>query len=76
MLPKNRLGRQMLASCKVYAGPTHPHAAQKPQPLARLPKRRVAPYVAGAPRVPKPSSRPPVAARQAVARVASVPAPA
>ena len=30
MLPKNRLGRQMLTKLKVYAGPTHPHAAQKP----------------------------------------------
>jgi large subunit ribosomal protein L13 len=33
MLPKNRLGRQMLTKLKVYAGPTHPHAAQQPQPL-------------------------------------------
>ncbi len=33
MLPKNRLGRQMLKKLKVYAGPTHPHTAQKPQPL-------------------------------------------
>ncbi len=33
MLPKNRLGRQMLRKLKVYAGPTHPHAAQQPQPL-------------------------------------------
>ena len=33
MLPKNRLGRQMLTKLKVYAGPTHPHAAQRPQPL-------------------------------------------
>jgi large subunit ribosomal protein L13 len=33
MLPKNRLGRQMLRKLKVYAGPTHPHAAQRPQPL-------------------------------------------
>ncbi len=33
MLPKNRLGRQMLKKLKVYAGPTHPHAAQNPQPL-------------------------------------------
>jgi large subunit ribosomal protein L13 len=34
MLPKNRLGRQMLTKLKVYAGPTHPHAAQQPQPYA------------------------------------------
>lgn len=29
MLPKNRLGRQMLKKLKVYSGPEHPHAAQK-----------------------------------------------
>jgi len=34
MLPKGPLGRQMLKKLKVYAGPTHPHAAQKPEPLA------------------------------------------
>jgi large subunit ribosomal protein L13 len=34
MLPKNVLGRQMLTKLKVYATPDHPHAAQKPQPLA------------------------------------------
>jgi large subunit ribosomal protein L13 len=33
MLPKTRLGRQQLTKLKVYAGPTHPHAAQKPIPL-------------------------------------------
>lgn len=33
MLPKNRLGRQMLSKLKVYAGSDHPHAAQQPQPL-------------------------------------------
>jgi large subunit ribosomal protein L13 len=33
MLPKNRLGRQMLSKLKVYAGPTHPHAAQQPKVL-------------------------------------------
>ena len=30
MLPKNRLGRAMGKKLKVYAGPEHPHAAQKP----------------------------------------------
>lgn len=30
MLPKNRLGRAMAKKLKVYAGPTHPHAAQQP----------------------------------------------
>jgi large subunit ribosomal protein L13 len=33
MLPKTRLGRAQLSKLKVYAGPTHPHAAQQPQPL-------------------------------------------
>jgi large subunit ribosomal protein L13 len=31
MLPKNRLGRAMSRKLKVYSGPEHPHAAQKPQ---------------------------------------------
>jgi large subunit ribosomal protein L13 len=34
MLPKNSLGRQMLKKLKVYGGPEHPHAAQKPEPYA------------------------------------------
>jgi large subunit ribosomal protein L13 len=33
MLPKNSLGRQILTKLKVYAGPEHPHAAQKPIPF-------------------------------------------
>lgn len=33
MLPKNKLGRQMYKKLKVYAGPNHPHEAQKPEPL-------------------------------------------
>jgi large subunit ribosomal protein L13 len=33
MLPKNRLGRQMIKKLKVYSGPEHPHKAQKPEPL-------------------------------------------
>ena len=34
MLPKTRLGRQMITKLAVYAGPEHPHAAQKPEPMA------------------------------------------
>jgi len=34
MLPKNPLGRKMATKLKVYAGTAHPHAAQKPEPLA------------------------------------------
>ena len=33
MLPKNRLGRQVLKKLKVYSGPTHPHAAQQATPF-------------------------------------------
>ena len=32
MLPKTRLGRSMIKKLRVYAGPTHPHAARMPQP--------------------------------------------
>jgi large subunit ribosomal protein L13 len=32
MLPHNRLGADVLSRLKVYAGPTHPHQAQKPVP--------------------------------------------
>jgi len=31
MLPKNRLGRVMIKKLKVYRGPEHGHAAQKPE---------------------------------------------
>lgn len=34
MLPKNRLGRQMIKKLKVYATPGHPHEAQQPKPWA------------------------------------------
>lgn len=33
MLPHNRLGRKLIRKLKVYAGPSHPHAAQKPEAL-------------------------------------------
>ena len=34
MVPKNRLGRVLMTKLKVYRGEQHPHAAQKPEPLA------------------------------------------
>ncbi len=34
MLPKSKLGKQMYRKLQVYAGPKHPHDAQKPQALA------------------------------------------
>ena len=33
MLPKNRLAAHQLTKLKIYASPTHPHAAQKPEEL-------------------------------------------
>ncbi len=33
MLPRNTLGRQLYRKLKVYCGPEHPHAAQKPEEL-------------------------------------------
>jgi large subunit ribosomal protein L13 len=33
MLPKNSLGRRQLKKLKIYAGPEHPHQAQKPERL-------------------------------------------
>jgi large subunit ribosomal protein L13 len=34
MLPKSKLGRQMIGKLKVYRGDKHPHQAQKPEALA------------------------------------------
>ena len=34
MLPKNRLGDRIAKRLKVYAGPSHPHTAQTPEPLS------------------------------------------
>jgi large subunit ribosomal protein L13 len=33
MLPKNKLGRQLIKKLKVYAGESHPHQAQQPVPF-------------------------------------------
>ncbi len=33
MIPRNPLGRDVMAKLHVYKGPTHPHHAQKPEPL-------------------------------------------
>ena len=41
MLPKGRLGRQMIKKLKIHAGPTHPHSAQRPVPLVLDSARRV-----------------------------------
>jgi large subunit ribosomal protein L13 len=39
MLPKNRLGRQQIRKLRIYDGPTHPHAAQQPQPRVLASKK-------------------------------------
>jgi large subunit ribosomal protein L13 len=33
MLPKGPLGRKLFTNVKIYAGPNHPHGAQKPEKL-------------------------------------------
>ena len=33
MLPKSKMGRNILGKLKIYKGATHPHAAQQPKPL-------------------------------------------
>jgi len=68
MLPKNRLRRKMFAKLSVYDGADHPHAAQKPSPLAlgELPRWEGLPKHAEAPPAvppekadaPKPRTRP------------------
>lgn len=35
MLPRNRLGEQMVRKLFVYAGSDHPHAAQRPEPISK-----------------------------------------
>ena len=34
MVPHNKYGRKLMKKLKIYAGPDHPHSAQKPKPLA------------------------------------------
>lgn len=41
MLPKTKLGRNMLRRLKVYAGDEHPHVAQQPETVTVPPKGRV-----------------------------------
>ncbi len=43
MLPKGPLGQQMLRKLKIYAGPTHPHAAQMPEARPVAHARRLVP---------------------------------
>jgi large subunit ribosomal protein L13 len=36
MLPHNRMGRKLMRKLRIYAGPDHPHAAQKPKPVEEV----------------------------------------
>ena len=73
MLPKNRLGRQMIKKLAVYEGAEHPHQAQKPEPLELgavppwegLPEPKPAPERAKRPARPRqPKAAPAPAARR------------
>jgi large subunit ribosomal protein L13 len=54
MMPKNKIGRHMLAKLKLYVGEGHPHQAQAPIPLEPLSGR---PTPSGAVLVPKPKAK-------------------
>jgi large subunit ribosomal protein L13 len=84
MLPKNRLGRQMIKKLHVVRGGEHPHAAQKPQALAvgerpvwmGLPSVAVTPAATPATRKPEPAPEGDVAATPAAKPAARKPATA
>jgi large subunit ribosomal protein L13 len=82
MMPKNKIGRHMMAKLKLYVGPDHPHQAQCPIPLEPLSGRPVASgAVYAMPAVPKANGtpKPEQAARAAAegeAKPTTEPAPA
>ena len=41
MLPRNKLASAQIGKLKIYAGPGHPHEAQKPEPLPGTSRRKV-----------------------------------
>ena len=71
MMPKNKIGRHMLGKLMLYAGPQHPHQAQRPIPLEPLSGR---PASSGAVYVPEPKAKAPKP-RADKAQVAAAPAP-
>lgn len=44
MLPRNRLGDRMIRKLYVYAGPDHPHAAQRPEPMPQPERSGASPH--------------------------------
>jgi large subunit ribosomal protein L13 len=76
MLPKNRLGRAMFKKLQVYAGPEHPHRAQKPEPLrlGEVPRWNGLPKPEDRPaRVPEPAAEPAPATRATAKRATAKP---
>lgn len=71
MLPKNRLGRQMIGKLAVYDGAEHPHAAQQPKPLRVGEVPEWAGLPAPAPPKPKREAATPPPRRAGSARPAS-----
>jgi large subunit ribosomal protein L13 len=70
MLPKNRLGRAMFKKLQVYAGPEHPHQAQRPQPLrlGEVPTWEGLPAPKETPARPEPTAAAAPAARRTPAK--------
>jgi large subunit ribosomal protein L13 len=75
MMPKNKIGRHMMSKLKLVVGPTHPHQAQQPIPLAPIAGR---PTPSGAIYTPppQPKAKPARAPKPAETEVeAALPAP-
>ncbi len=72
MMPKNIIGRHMMAKLRLYAGPNHPHQAQQPIPLAALDGR---PAASGLIAVPLPTPRSPRPSRSPRPEVVAPAAP-
>jgi large subunit ribosomal protein L13 len=74
MMPKNRIGRQMLQKLKLYVGPNHPHQAQCPialEPLSGRPAPAGAMYILPAVKAAEGSTAPETASADAPEREAS-----
>lgn len=67
MMPKNKIGRHMMAKLKLYVGPNHPHQAQNPAQLEPYSGR---PAPAGAILAPEPVEKPRRKPAEAVAATA------
>ena len=70
MLPKNRLGRQMMNRLKIYAGPEHPHTAQV-LGSERREAREVAAASAKSEAAKKPAAKKPAAKKPAAKKPAA-----